>query len=196
MKSYFDLKHNIAKITPENNDDLFILSNIIRPGDLVTTRTLRTIEVERGERKEKVGKKPVVLTLLVEKVELSDILKINGKIVKGPEDIEHSYHSFNIKSGDTLTIQREWKSWEVNKIKAAEKPQHPIVAIILDDRECDFYLIGDRIKHLLHIRGGPSGKQGEKSEKPEYFRKIINELERKKHFMIELSKNWNQINQN
>ena len=48
MKSTFDLKHDIGKITPENNDDLYILSNIIRVGDLVTTRTMRSVEVERG----------------------------------------------------------------------------------------------------------------------------------------------------
>ena len=63
MKSKFDLKHGIGKLVPENKDDLFLLEGIIKKGDLVKAKTLRSVEVRRGEKKEKVGKRAVVLKI-------------------------------------------------------------------------------------------------------------------------------------
>ncbi|MDD5416988.1 MAG: hypothetical protein PHU12_03355, partial [Candidatus Aenigmarchaeota archaeon] len=63
MKSSFDPKHDIGRLTPESLDDLFILKDIITPNSLVKAKTLRSVQVKRGEDVEKVGKKPVVLTI-------------------------------------------------------------------------------------------------------------------------------------
>ena len=184
MKSTFDLKHQIGKITPENPDDLYLLHDIIKPGVLVSSKTTRSIEVERGDRKEKVGRKTVTLTILVEKTELSDKLRLTGKIVDGPEGIEHAHHSLNIKPGTFLTIKKPWKSWEVSKIKAAKKTQEPIIVCILDEREADIYLLRERSKHLISIRGGSLGKREGKSEKGEYFKKVVAALKNREEKYI------------
>ena len=48
MLSGFDLRHNIGKITPQNADDLWVLSEIIGVGSLITAKTMRSIEVRRA----------------------------------------------------------------------------------------------------------------------------------------------------
>ncbi len=178
MKSSFDLRHNLGKITPENADDLWVLSEIVRFGDIVTARTLRSIEVKRKEGTEKVGKKPVVLSLEVEKVELGERLRFTGKIVEGPSDISRGYHTIEVEPNTFLKIEKPWKSWEVNKIKAARNKQETVFVCILDEREADFYLIGERSKHVAHIAGGTLGKKVGESRKPEYYGKVISEIKR------------------
>ena len=178
MKSTFDLKHDIGKVTPENADDLWILSEVITPDSIVTAKTMRSVEVRRGAEKEKVGRRPMVLSVLVEKIEIGETLRLGGKIVAGPEDVEHDWHTIDVKPGTFLTVERKWKSWEVNKIKAAQIKSDPILVCILDDSEADLYLVREKKKHLVHIPGGTLGKKTGVSKKPEYYGKVIGEIKR------------------
>jgi len=178
MKSSFDLRHDIGKVTPENADDLWILSEIITPDSIVTAKTMRSVEVKRGDKKEKVGRKPMVLSVLVEKIDITESLRLGGKIVAGPEDIEHDWHTIDVKPGTFLKIERKWKSWEINKIKAAEKKSDPILVCILDDSEADIFLIKEKKKLLVHIPGASLGKKTGVSKKPEYYGKVIAEIKR------------------
>ncbi len=176
MKSKFDPKHDIGHITPENLDDLFILKDIITPGSLVKAKTPRSIQIKRGEEIVKAGKRMVLLTLVAEKVDLSDKLRVTGKIAEGPKDIEKTYHTIAIEPGTFVTIQRQWKAWELNKIKLAEKKQEPVLVCILDDREADIYVITEKTDHKAHLTGGKGKAVEQKS--PEYFGKIISDLKK------------------
>ena len=119
MRSSFDLKHDTAELTPEDIDDIWLLHDIIMPGTIVTARTERSVEVRRGEGAEVVGRRPVTLTLLVEKTDMADRLRLTGKIVGAPAEMAKGYHSIDVKPGTFLTVQRPWKTWEVNKIGRA-----------------------------------------------------------------------------
>ncbi|MFQ6009701.1 MAG: mRNA surveillance protein pelota [Candidatus Aenigmatarchaeota archaeon] len=186
MKSSFDLKHGIARITPESSDDLWILSDMITPGSLVKARTVRSVEVRREERKEKVGKRPMTLKIKVEKVELAESLRLGGKIIEGPEDISYGWHTLDITPGTFLTVEKEWKKWEVDKIRAAAKPTEPVHVAILDESEYDLYLVRERKRHLLRLLGPGHAKKEGKSRKPEYFGEIIADLKRReiRHLVI------------
>ncbi|MFQ6021068.1 MAG: mRNA surveillance protein pelota [Candidatus Aenigmatarchaeota archaeon] len=184
MKSSFDLKHKLGKITPENQDDLWILKEIINPGDLITSKTMRSVEVKRDKELVKVGRKPMILKIQVEKIELNEKLRLTGKILEGPENIEKGYHSLEIKPGTFLKIEKEWKKWEIERIKSARIKPEPVLICILDERDCDFYLLKLKARHLFHIAGG-FGKQFE-TKKPEYFKNIISELKKR-------SKDFNHI---
>ncbi|MBU3896664.1 MAG: mRNA surveillance protein pelota [Nanoarchaeota archaeon] len=176
MKASFDPKHDIGRLTPESLDDLFILKDIITPGSLVKAKTQRSIQVKRGDDIEKVGKKTVLLTVIAEKIELTDKLRISGRIAEGPEDIIRSSHTIAIEPGMYFEVQRTWKSWELNKIKLAEKKQEPVFICILDDREADIYIVGERTEHKMHISGGVGKAIDQKPQ--EYFGKIVSELKK------------------
>ncbi len=188
MRSSFDLKHDTAKLTPEDIDDLWLLHDVIIPGILITARTERAVEVRRGDEKEVVGRRSVVLTILVEKVELTDRLRLTGKIVEGPPDIEKGYHSIDVRPDTFLTVQKKWKRWEVEKIRSAEKKAEPVLILILDERDADVWLLTERENHLVHI-SGPGHSKGEGvSRKPEYFGSVLaslkQHLEKARHVII------------
>lgn len=173
MRSSFDLKHGTAELTPEDADDVWLLHDIIMPGTLVTARTERTVEVRRGEEAEVVGRKPVTLTLLVEKVDIAERLRLTGKIVEAPPEIAKGYHSIDIKPGTTIVIQKTWATWEVNKIRAAAQKAEPVLVLVLDERDADMWLLTERERHLLHIAGPGLSKAEGVSRKPEYFGNVL-----------------------
>ena len=179
MKSSFDVKHGTAKITPESPDDLWILSDMITPGSLVKARTVRSVEVKRGSEKEKVGKRPMTLKIKVEKVELAETLRLGGTIVEGPGDVSHSHHTMDVSPNMFLTVEKQWKKWEIDKIRAAAKQAEPVHVAVLDETEYDLYMVRERKRHLLQILGPGHSKKEGKSRKPEYFGEIISDLNRR-----------------
>jgi len=187
MKSRFDLKHDTGWLQPENLDDLWLLSTIITPGSLITARTLRTIEIRRGEEKEKVGKRPVTLTIEAQKIELNQTLRLGGKIVESPPEIPHGWHTIEVKPGIQIKVVKKWKLWEIDKIKAAAKAAVPVLVCILDEREADIWLIKERSKHLAHIKAIGVGKEELKNKRPEFYGEIISALKRSpeaKHIIV------------
>lgn len=177
MKSSFDLKHNIGKITPENLDDVWILKDIIKPGDIVRAKTLRSMEIRRGTEKIKTGKKFVTLTIEVEKIEARENqLRLGGKILEGPENVERGHHSIEVVPRLFLRIGRVWRSWEIDRIKAAQRKPIPVLICLLDERDADFYFLRDRHKFLFSIRGG-TGKQYR--EKTDYYADLLKQVKRK-----------------
>jgi protein pelota len=179
MKSNFNLKNGIGKITPENPDDLWVLESILKEGDLIRAKTPRSQDIVRDGKKDRGPKRLVLLTLKLEKKELDDVLKLRGKIVDGPDDVDRGYHTIEADAGTFMTIKREWKSWEVDKIKKAADKTEPVLVLILDEREADLYRVRGKVEHLVHIDGKNIGKGGDVSGRKGYFGEIISVLEGK-----------------
>lgn len=173
MKSSFDLKHGIGKITPENMEDVYLLSSVITPGSLLTARTIRSREIRRGDEKVKGKKESIVLTISVDKVEFQEDkgLRAGGKILRGPEDLEHGFHSIEIAPNDFITLEKQWRSWEIDKIKKAEKKAEKVLVCVLDETEADIWLVQERAKHLVHFACS-LGKKSGLSTKPQYYSAI------------------------
>ena len=185
MKSSFDLKHNTAKITPESQEDLEILKEVITTGSFVTSKSPRSIKVKReGELvRAKTGRKEVIMKIQVEKIDLKEKLRLTGKIVEAPEDVERGYHTIEIEPEKFLKVDKIWKGWEIDRVKAAERKTEPVLVCILDENEADFYMLKERYKHLIHIDSEASGKRydSKKAEEKqkEYFNKLLDVLRSK-----------------
>ncbi|MEK6816500.1 MAG: mRNA surveillance protein Pelota, partial [Nanoarchaeota archaeon] len=79
---YKNFKAGDLKVQTQNLDDLWYLSNIVDENDLVSGKTFRKIKIGQ-EPNVKVVKKPVFLTIQVEKVEFhkySNSLRVSGKV--------------------------------------------------------------------------------------------------------------------
>jgi protein pelota len=188
MRSSFDLKHGIGKITPENMEDIYLLSGVITQGSLLTARTIRSREIRRGNEKVKGKKESIILTISVEKTEFHEDkgLRAGGKIVKGPEDLERGYHSIEIAPNDFITVEKPWRSWEIDKIKKAEKKAEKVLVCVLDETEADIWLVQERAKHLIHLNCS-LGKKSGISTKQQYYSAIYEYLKSKedlKYFVV------------
>ncbi len=136
-----NLKKGEIKLEPENMDDLWYLSHIISLNDLIRSKTLRKIKLGgEDERSAKIIKKPITITISIEKVEFakySDVLRLSGPIAEGTEDVSKgSYHTISIEPHSPLTIIKDqWQKYQLDKIKEATESKPSKVLICVFDRE-------------------------------------------------------------
>ncbi|MEA3229981.1 MAG: hypothetical protein U9P44_03625, partial [archaeon] len=166
-----------TKIKPETVEDIWNLSMIISPGDIIGTKTMRTIETT--DKKEK---RPMYLKISAETVEFdenTESLRIKGKIVKGPEDISFGYHSFRISPNDIISITKEWKKYEIEKLEKSLKTVNvKVLVIVLDEKKTDFgEVMNNKIKMLGTMHAEGHGKMFENKGNKEYYSKIIRLVE-------------------
>lgn len=127
-------------VTPESDDDLWVLSQVIFAGDRARSTTYRKIKIgDAGtDRNVKVIRKPMRLTIEVEKTEFTEsALRLLGTIRDGPEDVNKGdHHSFTVESSQTVDIFKDqWPHYLIDKIKEAAERQDTIVIICVFDRE-------------------------------------------------------------
>ncbi len=140
MKLIFkNIKQGIVKVKIENLDDLWYLSQIITPGDIIKGQTIRKIKLDRGDAKAEVFKKPIFLVITAEKVEFSKYessLRISGTVTEEKDDIpKGSYHTFNVEEGSIIEIEKNWLKYQLEKLDEALESKSPPLIICIFDRE-------------------------------------------------------------
>ncbi len=133
-----DLRNGELKLMLQRLEDLWHLEHVLREGDVVEARTVRSVKF--GEGKEE--RKPVFITLKVESVEFAESanrLRIGGTILAGnPEEFVQKgrHHTFDLEPGDTIKIIKQWKNFEVSRLeKAVKETSRPTLRIIVMDEE-------------------------------------------------------------
>ncbi|MBN2112429.1 mRNA surveillance protein pelota [Candidatus Woesearchaeota archaeon] len=180
---HLNLKHGIAKIEVQSQDDLWYLSQIIDTGDFVKGKTLRKIQ-KGSEEKSRQVKKAVFLKIEVGKVEFSKtsaVLRVGGKVAEGPEDVaKGSWHSFSIEPGTTITLEKQrWLSYQLEKLKEACKSKVPKILICVFDREEAYFALMKKYGYelLSRLKGKVQKKAVEEKVKPSFYSEIIKLLE-------------------
>ncbi|MBA2869352.1 mRNA surveillance protein pelota [Methanococcus maripaludis] len=178
---------NIIKLIPENLDDLWHLSHIIQPYNAIYALTERRTE-DKGDklRADRGIKRRVFLGIKAEKINFHEDfnrLRVSGKIIHAPDDIPiGSYHTIDIEPLLQVSVQKNWKKWDIDRLKEAEdsskKPK--VVVVIMDDSEADIFLVREfGIKELASIKSGVSKKLDYKQNeqaKFSYYSDIINSI--------------------
>ena len=103
-----DEKRGAVRLRIENVDDLWVLKNVIKDGDLVIARTLRDVKID-GEGKRR---KPMVILLEVKNIYFQPFasrLRIHGIIRDAPEGygLRGSHHTLNVDVGSEIEIIKE-----------------------------------------------------------------------------------------
>lgn len=168
------------RLFPENIDDIWHLSHLIAPGDLVFATTLRTADTATDKiRPEKAEKRPVRLGIRVEKVEFhhyANRLRVTGIIEHGMD--EGSYHTLNIETGYEISVIRSWRKNDLERIDRAVKASVYDVIHILTIEEGEAELF--RVRHfgpepVITIIMG-SGKGMEANSRTSFFEKVLTQL--------------------
>jgi protein pelota len=164
------LKEGKIVLKIETLDDLWHLYNVVRPSDVIISRTSRRVRIgDEDSRKQDSVRKPMTLKLEVEDVSFhtfSNRVRIKGKILEGPGDLVNigSYHTINIETGDTLTIVKEhWPGFILDRLKEASKKQlRPMCLIVtIEDGTAEMFLAADfGIREVVRIRTSISRKRG------------------------------------
>src|SRR3989338_3194877 len=179
-----NLKKGEVKVLTQNLDDLWYLSAIVEPRDIVQGKTLRKIKAASGDEKSKeAAKKPVFMKLLVEKVEFSkyaSVLRISGLIREAPEEVPlGSYHTFNIDENTAITIIKEQLlKYQLDKLKEACQEKKSTLLICVHDREEAYFALFKKYGYdiLAHIQGEVQKKREENIKKENFYLGIINKI--------------------
>jgi protein pelota len=168
------------RLFPESLDDLWHLSHLVGPGDLVCATTLRTVEVPSDKiRPEKPEKRPVRLGIRVTRVEFhrtSDRLRISGMIEQGMDIGSH--HTLNVEPGYEISVIRKWRSVDLERISRAVRASLFDVVHILTIEEGDAELFRMRQfgpEGVISISGG-SGKESGTGSRVLFFERVASHL--------------------
>lgn len=180
-----NLKKGEAKVLTQNLDDLWYLSSIIEPKDIVQGNTLRKIKVgSRDEKAKESVKKPIFIKIEVENVEFSqysNILRVSGIIKGAPEEVPlGDHHTFNIGEGTAITIiKEEWLKYQIDKLKEACSEKKSSLLICVHDREEAYFALFKKYgyENLSHIKGEVHKKKEESTKKENFYLAVIGKLE-------------------
>jgi len=179
-----NLKKGEVKVLTQSLDDLWYLSSIIEPKDIIQGKTLRKIkQVSSEERAKEATKRPVFMKLEVENVEFSkhsNVLRVSGVIKEAPEDIQlGSYHTFNIDNNTTIAIIKEqWLRYQLDKLKEACSEKKFSLLICVHDREEAYFALLRKYGYevLAHMQGEVQKKRAENIKKENFYLSIISKL--------------------
>uniref|UniRef100_A0A7C2ZPP8 Protein pelota homolog n=1 Tax=Ignisphaera aggregans TaxID=334771 RepID=A0A7C2ZPP8_9CREN len=140
-----DKKHGVIRVRVDSDDDLWLLSLLLAPGDVIKALTTRDISL--GNEKRRI---PMVLTLRVERLEFQPFtnkLRVHGIVVEGPDryGVIGSHHTISVGVGSEVTIfKNEWDERILEELIDITKP----VNILLVAVDFDEYSIA-----LLQMQG-------------------------------------------
>src|SRR5512136_1345918 len=176
---YGELKDRFGEIRlfPESIDDLWHLHHLINPGDLVFASTFRSADSPSDKiRPEKMEKKLVRLGIRVERVEFSEHgirLRITGTIEQGTDT--GAYHTINVETGFEISVIKEWRPLDLERIERAVKASvYGVIHILtLEEVEAELFRLRQYgPESILTITAG-SGKGGESETRTGFFEQVL-----------------------
>jgi len=178
-------KYGMMRLYVDNDDDLWHLYNLIRPGDSIRGLTYRRDECQQDVlRGQKIEKKPMTLTLEVEKCGFSDFssrLRVLGIITHGPQD-HGCHHTINIEKGYRIRIFKKlWRKHDLERVRrAVENAKKPTVIFlsIEDDNAVIALVRQSGLEIVADIGGSISGKfyKQKTRGKKEFYSEISEKL--------------------
>ena len=173
-----DLKHNKIALKPNNMDDLWHIQQVLESGDKITAKTERKTTIKRGQEVVKGDREKMTLTIEMVKSSLDNQLRLSGKITEGPENITHEHHTLVIEPGDTLTIEKEWKSYHLDRLNKAKIKKPLLLICVLDRDEADFAMLKESgVEFLATITPKSSGsrptEKSESGDRTRYHKEIM-----------------------
>jgi protein pelota len=176
---YGELKDRYGEIRlfPESIDDLWHLRHLVSPGDLVFATTFRSVDTATDKiRPEKAEKKPVRLGIRVERVEFSEHgirLRLTGVIEHGVDT--GAYHTINVETGFEISVIRQWRPIDLERIDRAVKASvYGVIHILtMEEGEAELFRLRQYgPESVITITAG-SGKGGETDTRAGFFEQVL-----------------------
>jgi len=158
------LSKDEARIKVDTIDDLWHLSRLIEPEDIVAGEIVRKVKIGKEEERARLKRETYFVKIKAEKITFEpSAVRVSGTITEGPEELSvGSHHTLDIRPADTVKIFKAWKQYQVKRLKDAEAAtKTPSVAVcVLDDELAslaEFTPTG--IKYLQQISLGLAKKR-------------------------------------
>ncbi len=154
-------------LVPETVDDLWHLSYVLEPGDLVSGETTRRVQRDDDALRDTGGRRePMTVSLRVgeddvEFARFANRLRVGGEIVGcSREDQIGHHHTLNVEERDELTVEKRFKPDQLERIEtAAESADQPDVAVAtVEEGEAHVHLVAEYGTESYGSFTAPTGK--------------------------------------
>ena len=181
-----NLKKGVLVLKPENLDDIWILYNVILPGDRVYAKSQRRVKARDETLRQDSGERVTLyLGVRVEDVYYDpnfNRLRVKGLIVEGPEDLIRigSYHTLNVELNFEVKIIKDvWPDYLVKRIKESldseDRPRVLVVAV--EEGDACIAKVGDYgIDVAANIVVNIPGKQDETKLRDTILQKFFSDV--------------------
>lgn len=144
-----DIERRSIKLRVESSDDLWYLNQILRPGVIVGSMTMRKVDTrEDMVRADSPPRKKMYISIRITGTEFqqfTDTFRIMGEIVEAPPEVM-GHHSINLDVGETLDVYSETlEKRDLDLIDEAVRRDtgHKGYIISIDDSDCVIYRLWD-----------------------------------------------------
>lgn len=172
-------------LVPEHLDDLWHLTYVLEPGDLVSADTTRRIQRNDDQMRDTGGERePMRVTIAVEDVEFhkfANRLRVGGEITwASREDQLGHHHTLNVEEHDELEVEKHLKADQRERLEEAEESaENPDVAIAtVEEGEAHIHTVAQYGTEERATFTGPSGKGEFARARSELFGKLADALSR------------------
>lgn len=171
-------KEGVVAFRVESGDDLWVLENVIAPGDTLSGVTERKLKLGSGrDEKQSVVRKKVRLAIRVEKVEYDGAtLRVLGTIIEGPEEVPRGeHHSFVLAPGVTAALRKSsWPSYLRQKLVDATRNVPSILVLLFDREEARLFGVTRRgVEELARRKGLVPKKRLSQGETRNFYRELV-----------------------
>ena len=181
-------------IIVDNDEDLWILYNLIAKGDYIKTAMFRKVQHESGGGKVSSTKKKLIITIKIEEIEYcqeDDIIRIKGKNTSENEYISiGQFQTAEISKGTFFTLFKYyWDDIHIETLRNATDKTitSDVAAIIMEEGIAHLYFINNN-QTVLHGKINQSipkkrnGSTQYNKSKKNFFTKILNNLVKEINF--------------
>jgi protein pelota len=178
-----DLRHGVVRVRCDSFDDLWYLSQVIAPGDVVKGSSQRRVKDKEDTKSSGGERRTITLAVRVERVDFkaeNRVLRVSGVIVEGPDDIVSvgSHHTFNVDADSVVTVVKlSWSRTELDRlddaVKGALRPK--VVVVSLEEGEAVVGLVRESGVEFFDLDRGIGGKydlKGREARKGEFYREL------------------------
>lgn len=172
-----DFKKGIVTLRVTDSDDIWHLSHLVEPGDLIRGKTTRKVKLGDSENT-KVTRKPMTVKIEVETIttdDTSSVLRVNGKIKEGPHDVPlDSYQALALELGTEFTLEKvKWLTYQKQKLEEASQKKYNYLFCIFDREEALFAITKKSGYEVLVKIKGQVAKKANKTEIVKNFHEEI-----------------------
>ena len=178
----------------DNDEDLWILYNLIAKGDYIKTAMFRKVQHESGGGKVSSTKKKLIITIKIEEIEYcqeDDIIRLKGKNTSENEYISiGQFQTAEISKGSFFTLFKYyWDDIHIETLRNATDKTitSDVAAIIMEEGIAHLYFINNN-QTVLHGKINQSipkkrnGSTQYNKGKKNFFTKILNNLVKEINF--------------
>ena len=170
-------------LVPESLDDLWHLTYLIDPGDLVSGETTRRIQRNDDALRDTGGERePMGVTLTAEDVEFDKFanrLRVSGVIEwASREDQAGAHHTLNVEERTEINVEKHWQSHQLDRLEeAVAATETPDVAIAtIEEGAAAIHTVAQYGTEEYASLSGPTGKGEYARSREELFAELTSVL--------------------